>query len=109
MTGRKPPGRRASTGTLTRPTRRRGSFTTRSPCCPASSSTARIFEPAPSIPHHHQPVGAAFAAPRFARPAEHLAHARAALVAREAGERLAPGIELHDRVGDKIGEPDPVA
>src|SRR5437763_1376602 len=58
------------------------------------------------IPHHHQPVRPGLRAPGFARPAEHLAHRRAALVRRKALEYLARGIEAQDGVRDEIGHPD---
>src|SRR5262245_22008831 len=40
------------------------------------------------IAHHHETIVAGFGAPRLARPAQHLAHRGAALVAREAVELL---------------------
>ena len=45
-------------------------------------------------------------APDFARPAEHLAHRGAALVAREALEFFGRRIEAHDGVGEPVGDPD---
>src|SRR5882757_739747 len=59
-----------------------------------------------SIPHHHQPVVPGFAAPGFAGPAEHLANAGAALVARKCLVGFRLGVEALDGIGLPIGCPD---
>src|SRR5262245_37658408 len=61
-----------------------------------------------SVPDHHQAIGARFAAPRLARPPQHLAHVGAALVAREGGVALGRGIETLDGIGDPVGRPHPI-
>src|SRR6202045_4688555 len=60
---------------------------------------------AKSIPDHHQTVRPRLRAPYLARPAEHLAHIGAALVAREGGKTLAHRIEALDRIGGPGGRP----
>src|SRR5258705_3197099 len=60
---------------------------------------------AKSVPDHHQAVRPRLRAPGLARPAEHLAHIGAALVAREGGEALAHRIEALDRIGRPVGRP----
>src|SRR4029077_9860413 len=57
------------------------------------------------IANDHQPVIAGLAAPGLTRTAQHLAHAGAALVARERLERFGRGIEALDRIGEPIGRP----
>src|ERR1700733_2082436 len=57
------------------------------------------------IAHHHQPVVARLATPQFAGAAVHLAHARAALVAREGLEFLTDGVEALDGIGEPVGRP----
>src|SRR5262249_34962438 len=52
-----------------------------------------------------QPASSGFAAPGFARSAEHLAHARSALVAWKRFEALRPWIEALYRVGGPVGRP----
>src|SRR5215472_17155328 len=61
-----------------------------------------------SIADHHQPVGAGFAAPRFARPAQHLADIRVFLVAGKGGVGLGLGIETLHGVGGPIRRPHPI-
>ena len=61
-----------------------------------------------SIPDHDQAVGARLAAPRLARPPEHLAHIGVALVAREGLVGLGLGIEALNGIGDPVGGPDPI-
>src|SRR5262249_42799443 len=60
------------------------------------------------IAHDHQPVIARFAAPGLARTAQHLAHAGAALVAREGLEPLGHWIETLDRIRQPVGRPYPI-
>src|SRR5215813_653527 len=60
------------------------------------------------IAHDHQPVIARFAAPGLARTAQHLAHAGAALVAREGLEPLGHRIETLDRIRQPVGRPYPI-
>src|SRR5262245_11330657 len=57
------------------------------------------------VPDHDQPIGAGFAAPGFAGPAQHLAHVGAALIAREGLVALAHRIETLDRVGGPVRRP----
>src|SRR5215813_8172821 len=60
------------------------------------------------IAHDHQPVIARFPAPGLAGTAQHLAHAGAALVAREGLEPLGPWIETLDRIRQPVGRPYPI-
>src|SRR5262249_36792706 len=62
----------------------------------------------PSIAAHHQPVGAGFPAPRFARSAQHLAHIRVFLVAGKGGVGPGLGIETLHGVGRPISRPHPI-
>src|SRR6516165_6763028 len=61
-----------------------------------------------SIADHHQSVGAGFPAPRFARPAQHLADVRVFLVAGKGGVGLGLGIETLHGVGGPIRRPHPI-
>src|SRR5215468_2740816 len=58
------------------------------------------------VADHHQAIGARLAAPRLARPPQHLAHACALLVAWEAFETLGHWVEAQHRVGGEVGDPD---
>src|SRR6476646_4772439 len=90
------------------------SWTTTPPRCSPKAKprrrklSRRTAKGCQSIADDDQPVGAGLAAPGLARTAEHLAHVRALLVAREGLVFFGRRVETLDRVGEPVGRPDPV-
>src|SRR6516164_9108186 len=104
--------RRSRSGHSRPPRSRNNSWPTTPPRCsprarrkrPDSAALAGVH----SIADHHQPVGARFSAPGFARPTQHLPDVRVFLVAGKRGEGLGLGIETLHGVGGPIRRPYPI-